>query len=61
MKPIIVNVGEREFAAGLTYTACSRVRTIQDLTFEPFPNYLRFKQIFLTNLSKIEKLSRREN
>ena len=48
----VVNVGEREFAPGLTYTACSRVKTIEDLVFDPFPNFLRFKQIFMTKSFK---------
>ena len=32
---VIVNLGSREFAAGLTYVAPTRVRSIENLYFEP--------------------------
>ena len=38
---VIVNLGSKEFANGLTYVAATRVRRIQDLYFEPMPSYSR--------------------
>ena len=38
---IILNLGEKEFANGLTYTATTRVRSEIDLAFSPCPNYIR--------------------
>ena len=38
MGKVIVNLGEKEFAVGLAYTACTRVKTVRDLYFNPFPN-----------------------
>ena len=34
---IMLNLGTREFAGGLTYTALTRVRRLADLAFKPFP------------------------
>ena len=35
---LVVDIGKREFSAGLTFVACSRVRNIQDLLLTPpFP------------------------
>ena len=48
MDKTIVNIGPKEFASGITYVACSRVRRLADLVFDPYPNYLRFCQIFAT-------------
>ena len=52
MDRVIANVGEREFASGLTYTAVSRVRTLDSLAFDPMPNYNRFLSIFATDSFK---------
>ena len=38
---VIINLSEREFANGLTYTAVTRVRRLADIAFRPFPNYER--------------------
>ena len=43
---VILNLSNREFANGLTYTAVTRVRKLSDIAFKPFPNYLRIKSIF---------------
>ena len=45
---IIVNLSNREFATGLTYTAVSRVKRLADIAFKPFPNYVRISNIFST-------------
>lgn len=35
---VVVNIGKKEFSSGLTFVACSRVRRITDLLFNPpFP------------------------
>ena len=46
---IIVNLGESEFANGLTYTATTRVKRGIDLAFSPYPNYIRYMQTGATN------------
>ena len=38
---IILNIGNKEFANGLTYTGVTRVRRLIDIAFKPFPNYER--------------------
>jgi hypothetical protein len=45
---IILDVGEKEFATGLTYTGATRTRNFGLLAFDPFPNYHRFAKIFLS-------------
>ena len=45
---IILDVGEKEFATGLTYTGAKRTRNFGLLAFDPFPNYHRFAKIFLS-------------
>ena len=42
LESVIVNLGPREFATGLTYVAPSRVRKIENLYFDPMPHYGRF-------------------
>ena len=42
---IMINIGDREFACGLTYTAVSRVRSLKDLAFYPFPNFDRIARL----------------
>ena len=45
MQRAMLNIGEREFACGLTYTGVSRVRSLTDLAFYPFPNFLRIARL----------------
>jgi ATP-dependent DNA helicase PIF1 len=40
---VIINLGNREFAYGLTYTSVSRCREFENLAFDPFPSYQRFR------------------
>ena len=42
LESVIVNLGPREFATGLTYVAPSRVRKIENLYFDPMPHHGRF-------------------
>ena len=46
MNRIILNIGEKEFVAGLTYIAISRATKRENIFFQPFPNFHRFKTIF---------------
>ena len=47
---LILNVGEKEFAAGLLLVGCMRTKTFQALSFLPFPNYKRFLQIYKSSM-----------
>ena len=49
---VIINIGNSEFANGLTYTAISRCRKIENLAFYPFENYRRFAVIFRKSIFK---------
>lgn len=42
---IILNIGLREFACSLSYVAITRVRTLEDLVFNPFFNYERLAKL----------------
>ena len=57
---VIVNLGPREFAAGLVYVAPPRVRKIENLYFDPMPTYNRFlsmrkTKVFLQRIKQDEK------
>ena len=43
---VIANIGPNEFSNGLTNTAITRVRKIENLTFLPFYHYDRFEKVF---------------
>ena len=43
---VIINIGDIEFSNGLTYTAISRCKTVEMLSFKPMKSYDRFKKIF---------------
>ena len=48
---VVINVGKKEFSLGLTFVACSRVRKLTDLIFDPpFP----FER--LSNLANSQRL-----
>ena len=49
---VIINVGKREFSNGLTYTAISRCKKIEHLSFDPMIDGARFFQIFKANIFK---------
>lgn len=42
---VIVNLGEKDFALGLSYVALSRCTKISNLALRPFPNWVRFRDI----------------
>ena len=45
MDKAIVNLSGKEFANGLTYTAISRCKKIEDLAFYPMQNFPRFRDL----------------
>jgi ATP-dependent DNA helicase PIF1 len=47
---VIVNLGNREFAAGLTYVAPTRVRKIENLYFDPMPSLSRLRSMAKTKV-----------
>ena len=49
---VIINIGDLEFSNGLTYTAISRCKTVEKLSFKPMKSNERFKQIFKPNIFK---------
>lgn len=44
LKEAIISLGEKEFAAGLSFVAVSRVRELTDLSFKTF-NFERLQRI----------------
>ena len=58
---LILNAGEKEFAARLLLVGCMRTKTLQGLSFLPWPNYERFLQMskssmFITRKEDEERL-----
>ena len=45
-KPVLVDIGPKEFAPGMTYTAVTRVRNFTGLAFQPMPSFNRIVKIF---------------
>ena len=52
LESVIVDLSPREFAAGLTYVAPTRVRRIEDLYFDPMYNPSRFYSMAKTKVFK---------
>ncbi|KAE8738388.1 hypothetical protein FOCC_FOCC016134 [Frankliniella occidentalis] len=48
---VVINIGKKEFSAGLTYVALSRCRTFDNIMIEPF-NFNRFLQIKTSKANK---------
>lgn len=55
LNKVVIDIGSREFSTGLTFVACSRVRYLTDLIFQPPFDYDR-----LTSLSKSCRLHERQ-
>ena len=53
---VVIDIGKKEFSAGLTYVACSRVRRLSDLLFVPPFSYQR-----LAALSSHSRLQERQD
>ena len=62
---VIINLGAKEFANGLTYTALSRGRKIENLALQPFPDLIRIENFqksaaFKERLEEDERAKRLE-
>ena len=55
LENVILNLGQREFAAGLTYVAPTRVRRIENLYFDPMPTLPRLKAMAKTKIFAARK------
>ena len=65
MDKIILNLGNKEFATGLTYTALSRAKELENIAFEPFPTLNRIANLstgqrFQTRLKEENRLKKIE-
>ena len=49
---VIINLGKGEFSNGLTYTAISRCKKIENLSFNPMPGGERFRTIYRAQVFK---------
>lgn len=49
---VILDIGDKEFASGLTYTGTTRTNEQSNLAFSPFPSFYRIKMIFFTKAFK---------
>ena len=45
LQRVIIDLGDKEFASGLTYTALTRVRRLDHLAFDPMPDLNRIKRV----------------
>ena len=52
---VVIDIGKKEFSAGLTFVACSRVRRLSDIMFDPPFAYQR-----VTSLAKSMRLTERK-
>ena len=55
LNKVVIDMGSKEFSTGLTFVACSRVRHLIDLIFQP-----PFDYDHLTSLSKSRTLHERQ-
>ena len=59
---VILDVGDREFAVGLSYTGMSRVKRLEDLAFDKMPSWARLnnfckRDIFQKRLAEDKRLA----
>lgn len=52
---VIVDLGDREFSIGLTYTALSRCKKFEDLAFDPLPIHDRMVRYFKSGVFKCRR------
>ena len=62
---VIIKLGKKEFCTGMTYTALSRCRKISNLALDPFPDFIRIRELqrakaFQKRLEEDEKARRLE-
>ena len=43
---VVIDIGPKEFSSGLTYTVCTRTRTLSNVAFHPMPTFNRIRAIF---------------
>ena len=62
MDKIILDLGDGEFAPGLTYTALSRAKKLENIAFDPFPSMLRIANIrkYQARLDEEQRLINKE-
>ena len=59
-QPVIIDIGPREFAIGLTYTVCTRTRSLENIAFQPMPTFNRIRDIFKDSFkTKQKEMTRR--
>ena len=66
MDKVIIDLGEKEFSVGLSYTAMSRVKRIQNLAFDPMPSLKRLTQfsnwkVFKERIEEDKRLKKLED
>ena len=57
---VIIKIGDTEFQNGLTYTAISRCKKIEFLSFRPMENYKRFQSISKSDTFEARKKQDKE-
>ena len=45
-QPVVIDIGAKEFSGGLTYTVCTRTRSLENVAFHPMPTFNRIRDIF---------------
>ena len=56
MEKVLINLGAREFAAGLTYVALTRCKKVENIAFyTKIPNLIRFTSIKAQKVSKLRQ------
>ena len=45
LNKVVIDIGKKEYCAGLTFVACSRVRRLTDLAFDPAFDYQRLSRL----------------
>ena len=60
-----MNIGNKEYASGLTYTALSRAKKLENIAFDPFPQVKRIenikeKYLFRIRLNEEDRLRDKE-
>ena len=45
MEKVIIDLGQKEFACGLAYTALSRAKRLEDIAFDPVPELARITSL----------------
>ena len=54
-QPVVIDIGPKEFAVGLTYTACTRTRSLENVAFHPMPTFNRIMDIYKDSFKTKQK------